>query len=100
MSMRTVTINRADLVKRIAVTNVKNQEASEVLEKTLEEIGKALASGEDVKIASFGTFGIIRKKERLGRNPKTGKDAKISARRVISFRACSVFKKSVADPSI
>lgn len=97
--MRTKTINRANLVKRISITNVTSQEASEVLEKTLEEIGKALASGKDVKISLFGTFGIIHKKERVGRNPRTGKDAKISSRQIISFRACPVFKKLVTNLS-
>ena len=80
--MRTATTSRANLTKKIVINNVTNQEASEVLEKTLGEIAKALASGEDVKIDSFGTFGIIHKKERFGRNPRTGKDAKISSRRV------------------
>lgn len=61
--------------------------------KTLEKMAKALAGCEDVKITSFGTFGVIHKKERFGRNPCTGKDAKISARRVISFRAFLAFKK-------
>lgn len=97
--MRTATTSRVNLTKKIAINNVTNQEASEVLEKTLGEIAKALASGEDVKIASFGTFGIIHKKERFGRNPRTGKDAKISSRRVISFRACGDFKKLVANLS-
>ena len=98
--MRTTTIGRADLIKRIAINNVTKQEASEVLEKTLEEMAKALASGEDVKITSFGTFGVIHKRERLGRNPRTGKEAKISARRVVSFRACPTFRKSVTNSSI
>jgi integration host factor subunit alpha len=95
--MRTATIGRANLIKKIAINNVTNQEASEVLEKTLEEISKVLASGEDVKISSFGTFGVIHKKERLGRNPRTGEGAKISSRRVISFRFCDGFKKLVGN---
>lgn len=95
--MRTVTINRANLIKKIAVSNVTNQKVSEVLEKTLEEISKALARGEDVKVSSFGTFGIIDKRERLGRNPRTGEDAKISSRRVISFRFCDGFRKLVGN---
>ncbi len=97
--MRTATTNRANLTKKIAINNITNQEASAVLEKTLEETAKALSGGEDVKIASFGTFGIIHKKERIGRNPRTGKDAKIPSRRVISFRACSVFKKLATNLS-
>jgi len=71
--MRTATTNRANLTKKIAINNITNQEASEVLEKTLEEIAKALAGGEDVKIASFGTFGIIHKKSGLAAIPARGK---------------------------
>lgn len=95
--MKTVTIKRADLIQKISINHVTDQQASKVLNKTIEEIEKALASGRDVKITSFGTFGIIHKEERLGRNPRTGKDAKIEARRVISFRASRDFKKLVAD---
>ena len=93
--MTTETTARADLIRTIAINDFTNQQASEVLEKTLEEIGKALSEGKDVKIMSFGTFSILQKKERFGRNPRTGKDAKISSRRVISFRPSPNFKKSV-----
>ena len=95
--MKTVTIKRADLIQKISINRMTDWQVSKVLNKTIEEIEKALASGEDVKITSFGTFGVVHKKERFGRNPRTGKDAKISARRVISFRACRDFKKLVAD---
>ena len=98
--MTTETTRRVDLIKKISIDAVTNQEASEVLEKTLEEIGKALSDGQSVKIPSFGTFAVLQKKERPGRNPRTGKDAKISARRVISFKASPVFKKPVANLSI
>ena len=68
--MTTKTTGRADLI----INSVTNQQASDVLEKTLEEIGKALADCKAVKIPSFGTFAIVQKNERLGRNPLTGKD--------------------------
>jgi integration host factor subunit alpha len=98
--MTTKTTRRVDLIRKISIDAVTNQQLSEVLEITLEEMGKALADGQSVKIPSFGTFAILQKKERLGRNPKTKKDAKISARRVISFKASPVFKKPVANLSI
>lgn len=98
--MTTDTITRSDLIRKITPDKVTNQRASEVLEKTLEEIGKALAGGEEVKISSFGTFRIIHKKERRGRNPRTGEGAKISCRRVVSFRASPVLKNSVPDLSV
>ena len=95
--MTAETITRADLINKITQDNkLTRQQASDILKKTLEEIEKALASGDHVKISSFGTFSILKKKERIGRNPRTGKDAKISPRKVISFRASPVFKKSVA----
>lgn len=96
--MTAETITRADLINRITQgQDITRQQASEILNKTLEEIGVALSKGEQVKISSFGTFSLLQKKERLGRNPRTGKDAKISPRQVISFRASPIFKKSVAS---
>ncbi len=92
------TVTRADLINKITQNNnFTRQQASEILKKTLEEIEKALVGGEHVKISSFGTFSILKKKERIGRNPRTGKDAKITPRQVISFRASPVFKKSVGE---
>ncbi|MDF3033082.1 MAG: integration host factor subunit alpha [Alphaproteobacteria bacterium] len=94
--MTAETVTRADLINKLTENNTfTRQQAAEILKKTLEEIEKALAKGEHVKISSFGTFSILQKKERIGRNPRTGKDAKISPRRVLSFRASPVFKKSV-----
>ena len=52
------TIGRFELIRKIAINNVSNEQASEVLEKTLEEIRKALVAENKVKISSFGTFSI------------------------------------------
>lgn len=94
--MTAETVTRADLINRITQNNnLTRQQAADILKRTLEEIEQALAKGDNVKISSFGTFSILKKKERIGRNPRTGKDAKISPRQVISFRASPVFKKSV-----
>ncbi|MGV8948611.1 MAG: integration host factor subunit alpha [Candidatus Paracaedibacter sp.] len=96
--MTAETVTRADLINKLTQNNnFTRQQASEILKKTLEQIEKALASGDHVKISSFGTFSILQKKERVGRNPRTGKDAKITPRQVISFRASPVFKNSVGE---
>ena len=96
--MTAETVTRADLINKLTQDNkFTRQQAAEILKKTLEEIEKALASGDHVKISSFGTFSILHKKERIGRNPRTGKDAKICPRQVISFRASPIFKKSVEN---
>ena len=94
--MTAETVTRADLINRITQNNnLTRQQAADILKTTLEQIEQALAKGDNVKISSFGTFSILKKKERVGRNPRTGKDAKISPRQVISFRASPVFKKCV-----
>lgn len=92
------TITRVDLSEAI-YTNVglSRNECSEFVDSILLHISDTLARGEDVKISSFGTFLIRDKSSRLGRNPKTGEDAEISARRVLSFRASSQFKARVAS---
>jgi integration host factor subunit alpha len=66
-----------------------------MLEEVLEEISSALVNGENVKIAGFGTFVIRQKKERIGRNPRTLKEAVISSRKSVSFRASPILKKVV-----
>ena len=71
--------------------NISNNLVSDVFE----EIMVGLVSGKDVKISSFGTFKTIRKKARIGRNPKTKEEAKISARRVVAFRASKKLKNKL-----
>ena len=66
--------------------------AGDIVDIIFGEIVESLKRGEPVKIANFGTFDINNKAERLGRNPKTGKSAVISARRVPTFRASREFK--------
>lgn len=62
-----------------------------------DEIKESLIHGEEVKITGLGTFKILSKSARIGRNPKTGVPAVISARRVVSFRPSDVFRKKVAN---
>ena len=60
------------------------------------EIEQSLVNGEEVKITGFGTFKILSKSARIGRNPKTGVPAMISARRVTTFHPSSEFRKIVS----
>ena len=69
------------------------REARELLDLFLAVIGESLASGRHVKLAEFGKFVLHNKPSRPGRNPKTGEDADISARRVVSFQSSRNFKK-------
>jgi len=59
----------------------------------------ALTKGENVKISGFGTFVLRSKAERIGRNPKTGVDVRISPRRVLTFRASQQLREKVAKAS-
>ena len=66
-----------------------------LISDTFNEILNALRDKGEVKISSFGTFKILNKKERWGRNPKTKEKAKISARKVVVFRPSNQLKKKI-----
>ena len=70
-------------------------ESSELVDSLFEEIIEALEKEEIVKISSFGSFQIRRKKERIGRNPKTKEEASILPRKVVSFYASNIVKKRI-----
>ncbi len=70
-------------------------ESGQLVESVLEHIASALVRDEPVKISSFGTFSIRNKSPRIGRNPKTGAEAEISSRRVITFRPSQVMRERV-----
>ncbi len=66
--------------------NLNKRDAKELVELLFEEVRHALESGQSVKISGFGNFDLRDKSERPGRNPKTGQDIPISARRVVTFK--------------
>ena len=70
-------------------------ESATLVDSVFGEILKSLINGDDVKISSFGTFVVRQKKERIGRNPKTGQEVPITARSVVTFRASNVLKSKV-----
>tara|TARA_B100001996_G_C18649129_1_gene588664 strand:+ start:546 stop:863 length:318 start_codon:yes stop_codon:yes gene_type:complete len=74
---------------------LSRNESSALVDSVFNEILKNLISGVDVKISSFGTFIVRSKKERIGRNPKTGEEVPITARNVVTFRASNVLKSKV-----
>lgn len=92
------TLTKADLIDAITLNpslSLSRDEATSIVNAVFEEIRSALADGEEVKLSGFGNFSLHNKKERPGRNPKTGKDIPITARRVVSFRAGQKFKARV-----
>lgn len=94
--METRTVTRADLAEAVyEEVGLSRNESSDLVESVLDEVSKALISGDNVKISSFGSFTIREKGERIGRNPKTGVEVPISPRKVLVFRASHVLKDRV-----
>lgn len=92
------TITRSDLANRLRERfGLTTADSYKLVDIVFEEIRESLINGEEVKFAGFGSFKILTKSERMGRNPKTGAPAIISARKVTSFRPSSEFRKRVAD---
>ncbi|MEK7266694.1 MAG: integration host factor subunit alpha [Pseudomonadota bacterium] len=90
------TLTRADLTDAIYRSlGISRNESSDYVERILEEVSASLERGETVKISSFGTFTVRRKKQRMGRNPKTGEEVPITPRRVVTFRASHVMKDDI-----
>lgn len=92
------TITRMDLAN--ALRNRFGLTASDsykMIDIIFDEITESLVNGKEVKITGLGTFKILSKSARIGRNPKTGVPAVISARRVASFRPSENFRKKVAN---
>jgi integration host factor subunit alpha len=100
-------LTKADLALHLFEELGLNQrEAKDIIGAFFEEIRTALERGEEVKLSGFGNFDVHEKKERPGRNPKTGEEIPISARRVVTFRPGQKLKARVeayagpAQPSV
>ncbi len=90
------TLTRACLIESLHQhIGLSRGEASNILESFFEEITESLAQEQEVKLSSFGKFLSLKKKDRVGRNPKTGEVVPITARNSISFRASDTLKQKV-----
>ncbi|SNX67577.1 integration host factor subunit alpha [Cereibacter ovatus] len=91
------TLTRMDLSEAVfREVGLSRNESAQLVESVLQHVSDALASGETVKISSFGTFTVRDKSARIGRNPKTGDEVPISPRRVLTFRPSHLMKERVA----
>lgn len=92
------TVTRSDFADRLRERfGLTSADSYKLVDIIFEEITESLINGEEVKFAGFGTFKILEKNARMGRNPKTGASAVISARRVASFRPSNEFRERVAN---
>ena len=91
--MSAKTLTRADLAEAVVdQIGLPRNESQDLVELVLGEISNSLALGEQVKLSSFGSFGIRSKGQRIGRNPKTGHEVPITPRRVLVFRPSNIMK--------
>jgi len=80
-------LTKADMAERLFVElGLNKRETKDIVERFFEHIRAALEKGEQVKLSGFGNFELREKRQRPGRNPKTGEEIPISARRVVTFR--------------
>ena len=94
--MSETTITRADLSEAVyQEVGLSRNDSAALVETILDQIVEALGRGESVKISSFGSFSVRQKGRRIGRNPKTGEEIPITARRVVTFRAGQKLKQRV-----
>jgi integration host factor subunit alpha len=89
-------MTKADIRDRVYERIGFSKKMSEnIVELVFDIVKERLKNGENVKISGFGNFVLRDKKERIGRNPKTGEEAEISARRVLIFKASQILKKRI-----
>ncbi|MDR1691428.1 MAG: integration host factor subunit alpha [Rickettsiales bacterium] len=88
------TVTKIEIAKHLSETiGLSLIDSKNIVNDVFERIKQGLLDAETVKIADFGTFAVKQKKERIGRNPKTGVEAVISARKVVSFKPSDKLKK-------
>jgi integration host factor subunit alpha len=94
------TLTRAHLGEAVyEEVGLSRNESTELVESVLNKISSTLVKGETVKVSSFGTFSVRSKGQRIGRNPKTGKEVPILPRRVLVFRPSQILKDKVNQSS-
>ncbi len=86
-------MTKADMIDAVCEENgFSKRESAGIIEDVLDIIKETLGRGENVKLSGFGSFNIQNKRARCGRNPQTGEDLTISARRVLSFKVSNVLR--------
>ena len=93
-----LTLTKAELAEMLFErVGLNKREAKDMVETFFDEIRDALSRGESVKLSGFGNFQLRDKPQRPGRNPKTGEEIPISARRVVTFHASQKLKSQIEE---
>ena len=89
-------MTKADIIEGVyEKVGFSKKESAEIVELVFDTVKETLERGDKIKISGFGNFQVRHKKARVGRNPQTGKEIEISARRVLTFRPSQVLKASL-----
>lgn len=89
-------MTKADIADAIfEKVGLSKKEAQDIIEIIFDTLKQTFKEGESVKVSGFGTFHVRKKSARRGRNPKTGQDLEISARKVITFRTSNKLKLAI-----
>ncbi len=89
-------MTKLEIINRVAQeTGLARNKAEKAVEEVIKLIKETLSNGESVILRRFGSFQVREKRARIGRNPKTGEGAEISARRVVRFKSGKYFKEIV-----
>jgi integration host factor subunit alpha len=91
-------MTKADLVNTIYErVGFSKKESARIVELVFDIIKETLEKGEKIKISGFGNFVVREKKSRIGRNPQSGEEIEISARRVLTFKPSQVLRNALKD---
>lgn len=89
-------MTKADIIEGVyEKVGFSKKESAEIVELVFDTVKETLERGDKIKISGFGNFQVRFKKARVGRNPQTGKEIEISARRVLTFRPSQVLKSAL-----
>ena len=89
-------MNKAELIEAIANgSKLTNADSGRALDSTIEAVAKALKKGDRISLVGFGSFSVAKRAARIGRNPQTGKEIKIAAKKVVKFKAGTELAGSV-----
>jgi len=88
-------MNKGDLINEAAKVVGTKKEAQNVVDCMISSIIKTLKKGEDVTLTGFGTFKVVKRKARMGRNPSTGEEIKIKASKTAKFAPGKLLKEAV-----
>ena len=93
-------LTKADIIEAVQTKiGFTRHQSSEIVESLLETIESSLEFGEDVLVSGFGKFSVNEKRERRGRNPATGEDHMITARKVVTFKCSGKLRDRINDRS-